>query len=252
MRIAIAYAIPAFAALAGLMLPPLYELAWSGQSVMLGRMIAPVVRDAVLDARLHTSPLVRGALRIRSYAETALVDGQGYALGAVGVLHTSPLAAAGLPVDGLARASVCALASLQAGRSKLPREAGTVARPAGWLAEWPGAQADMLGPPGLWIGIRTEGSGRLPWNLGPRRTVRRVAEDSPASRAGFRVGDVLLSIDGLPMRRWDDIENRLSECRAGDVVHARVLRGWRSRLFRVRLYTGPVARQGHTDGDGPR
>lgn len=46
MRIVIAYAIPAFAAFAGLMPPPPYELAWSGQSVMLGRMIAPVDDDS--------------------------------------------------------------------------------------------------------------------------------------------------------------------------------------------------------------
>jgi len=95
-------------------------------------------------------------------------------------------------------------------------------------------------------------TGRLPWNLGPGRTVRRVADDSPASRAGFRVGDVLLSIDGLPMRGRNDIENGISKYQAGDVVQARVLRGWRGRLLRVRLDRSPAEKHGHIDGYEPR
>ena len=211
-----------------------------------------VVRDTALDARFHMSPLVGGAPRIRSYAGIALVDDQGYALGAVGVLHTSPLATADLPVDNLVRASACALASLQAGRARPSPKAGPVATHVGGSAERPGAQTAALSAPALWIGIRTEGSGRLPWNLGPGRTVRRVAEDSPASRAGLRVGDVLLDIDGHATRRRNDIENRFSRYQAGDVVQLRVLRGWRRHLLAVRLDTAPLERRGQVDGDEAR
>ena len=211
-----------------------------------------VVRDTALDARFHMSPLVRDAPRIRSYAGIALVDDQGYALGAVGVLHTSPLATADLPVDDLVRASASALASLQAGRPRLAPKAGPVAEHVRGSAEQPDVQTAVLSAPALWIGIRTEGSGRLPWNLGPGRTVRRVAEDSPASRAGLRVGDVLLDIDGHATRRRDDMEDRFSRHRAGDVVQLRVLRGWRRHLFRVRLDTAPLEKRGQGDGNEAR
>ncbi len=211
-----------------------------------------VVRDTALDARFHMSPLVRGAPRIRSYAGIALIDAQGYALGAVGVLHTSPLATVDLPVDDLIRASACALASLQAGRARSASKAGPVAKHAGVSAEQPDVQTTVLSAPALWIGIRTEGSGRLPRNLGPGRIIRRVAEDSPASRAGLRVGDVLLDIDGHATRRRNDIEERFSKHRAGDVVQLRVLRGWRRHSFRVRLDTVPLERRGQVDGDEAR
>ena len=211
-----------------------------------------VVRDTALDARFHMSPLVRGAPRIRSYAGIALVDDQGYALGAVGVLHTSPLATADLPVDDLVRASACALASLQAGRAGLVSKVGPVAKHVGGVTERPEVQTTVLSAPALWIGIRTEGSGRLLWNLGPRRMIRRVAEDSPASRAGLRVGDVLLDIDGHATRRRNDIEDRFSRYQTGDVVQLRVLRGWRRHSFRVRLDTAPLERRGQVDGDEAR
>ena len=206
-----------------------------------------VVRDTLLDARFHTSLLVSGAPRIRSYAGIALVDDQGYALGAVGVLHTSPLATANPPVDDLVHAAECALATLQAGRSKLASKRCMASRHERRTAEQPAIQAIMLSAPALWIGIRTEGSGRLPWNLGPGRTVRRVAEDSPASRAGLRVGDVLLDIDGHAMRRRDDIEDNFSKHRAGDIIQLRVLRGWRRYSFSVKLAMIPMEKRSQVD-----
>ena len=211
-----------------------------------------VVRDAALDARFHMSPLVCGAPRVRSYAGIALVDDQEYALGAVGVLHASPLATADLPVDGLVRASECALATFQAGRSKLASKVCAAARHDRRSAEQPGVQAAVPSAPALWIGIRTEGSGRLPWSLGPGRTVRRVAEDSPASRAGLRVGDVLLEIDGQAVRRRNDIEDSFSRHQAGDVVQCRVLRGWRWHSFKVRLDIAPLEKRGQVDVDEAR
>lgn len=211
-----------------------------------------VVRDTTLDARFHMSPLVRSAPRIRTYAGVALVDYQGYALGAVGVLHTSPLAAADLPIGGLVRASACALASLQAERARLASNTGPVAKHTERSAEQRDVQTTVLSARALWIGIRTEESGRLPWNLGPGRTIRRVAENSPASRAGLRVGDVLLDIDGHATRGRNDIEDRFFRHRAGDVIQLRVLRGWRRHSFRVRLDIVPLEKRGQVDGDEAR
>ncbi|MCY0388518.1 excisionase family DNA-binding protein [Robbsia sp. Bb-Pol-6] len=49
-----------------------------------------LVEDATLDARFVNHPMVRGAGRVRFYAGAPVVDDQGYALGALCVLHPEP------------------------------------------------------------------------------------------------------------------------------------------------------------------
>jgi S1-C subfamily serine protease len=57
--------------------------------------------------------------------------------------------------------------------------------------------------------------------------VREVAPSSPAARGGIRSGDLLLSLNGLPVRSVDDVHRHLGPLRAGDAIAVRVLRGAR-------------------------
>jgi S1-C subfamily serine protease len=53
----------------------------------------------------------------------------------------------------------------------------------------------------------------------------RVEPDSPASRAGLLLGDVLTSIDGRPVADTDDLQAHLSGDRVGATVAVEVIRG---------------------------
>ena len=53
----------------------------------------------------------------------------------------------------------------------------------------------------------------------------RVEPDSPASRAGLLLGDVLVSIDGKPVADTDDLQAHLSGDRVGATVAVEVIRG---------------------------
>jgi serine protease Do len=56
-------------------------------------------------------------------------------------------------------------------------------------------------------------------------TIDVVRFDSPAEKAGFKPGDVLVDIGGLPLRRHDEVRQALGRRYAGDKVHVVVLRG---------------------------
>lgn len=70
---------------------------------------------------------------------------------------------------------------------------------------------------GGWGG-RRGGRGRL------GLTVVLVEDGSPAARAGVRVGDVLLALDGDPVRHPRELLDRIRD-RAGEALTLRVLRG---------------------------
>jgi len=53
----------------------------------------------------------------------------------------------------------------------------------------------------------------------------RVEPDSPASRAGLLLGDVLISIDGKPVADTDDLQAHLAGDRVGATVAVEVIRG---------------------------
>jgi S1-C subfamily serine protease len=52
-----------------------------------------------------------------------------------------------------------------------------------------------------------------------------VESDSPAADAGVMVGDILIGIDGHPMRDTDDLREALSSERAGQSASLRIIRG---------------------------
>ena len=199
-----------------------------------------IVPDAAADLRFRTSPLVTGSLQVRFYAGVALTDGGGNALGALGVLHDQPLDGGRMPLDALGRAAAQASQALQATRAMPVPALGGEPRQA--LERRREDRPVALPGPALWIGLRTEASGRLSWGRGPGRLVLGVAAGSPACQAGLRVGDILLAIDGLPTRRRHDVDEVLTRHQAGDVLQLRVLRGWATHMFRVTLEPLPEQR----------
>ncbi|HUG15442.1 MAG TPA: trypsin-like peptidase domain-containing protein [Thermomicrobiales bacterium] len=52
-----------------------------------------------------------------------------------------------------------------------------------------------------------------------------VEEDSPASSTGLMVGDILIGIDGDPLRDTDDLRDALGGDRAGSTATLRIVRG---------------------------
>jgi len=69
--------------------------------------------------------------------------------------------------------------------------------------------------------------------------VARVEPGSPADQAGLAVGDVLVAIDGQPMRGVLDCLKAILKKNAGDTLHLRVQRGRQTRTVRVTLAAAP-------------
>ena len=65
------------------------------------------------------------------------------------------------------------------------------------------------------------------------RLVARVLDGSPAERAGFAVGDVLLSFDAHPIERSSDLPPIVGRTRVGREVEVEILRGGQSMTLMV-------------------
>src|SRR5438067_6625279 len=75
--------------------------------------------------------------------------------------------------------------------------------------------------------------------LGPRHTqgavAARVEPGSPAERAGLRTNDLVVAINGSPMRSGTELRNRVGLSRIGDEVELTVERGGAERNVTVRV-----------------
>ena len=75
--------------------------------------------------------------------------------------------------------------------------------------------------------------------LGTRHTqgavIARVEAGSPAERAGLRTNDLVIAINGAPMRSGTDLRNRVGLSRIGDAVELTVERGGTERNVTVRI-----------------
>lgn len=69
--------------------------------------------------------------------------------------------------------------------------------------------------------------------------VQEVVLNSPAHRVGLRSEDLLLSIDGHPVHRPEEVQRIVLEHRVGEVLHLRVQREGRTRTFSLRLAPRP-------------
>ena len=65
--------------------------------------------------------------------------------------------------------------------------------------------------------------------------VTRVEPGSSAERAGLKAGDVVLEIDGRPVRGGTDLRNRIGLLRAGSDVRLRILRDGREETVTARI-----------------
>jgi Do/DeqQ family serine protease len=75
--------------------------------------------------------------------------------------------------------------------------------------------------------------------LGTRQTqgavIARVEPGSPAERAGLRTNDLVVAINGAPMRSGTELRNRVGLSRIGDEVELTVERGGAERNVTVRV-----------------
>lgn len=183
---------------------------------------------AIGDAATHpvfgTHELVGGPPYLRSYAGASLIDAEGYALGTLCVMDTAPSldAAAALPaLRALATEVTTAMAA--------HRAAWTVcSAPPSPDPPSPGREGHFTpaypARHGVWLGVRTEYA--VVGGQQGRRLVS-VAKDSPACRAGLRVADTILSIDGRVTRRRDDIVIAMAACVPGQTMRLCLIRAGR-------------------------
>lgn len=86
---------------------------------------------------------------------------------------------------------------------------------------------------------------------GERYKVIMVADDSPAAAAGFKKGDELVSMDGVPIEDKETSNRMMSEKRWGDSVVYKVLRGGQEMTLTVFLRRRlPAARPAGASGAG--
>jgi len=71
--------------------------------------------------------------------------------------------------------------------------------------------------------------------------VSQVVEDSPAERAGIRAGDVIVAVNGRPVKGAADLRNRVGLLRVGQDVGLALWRDGRRRTVSVRI-TEPKSR----------
>jgi S1-C subfamily serine protease len=64
--------------------------------------------------------------------------------------------------------------------------------------------------------------------------VIRVLEGTPAADAGLRRGDVILEVDGDPIRSADALQLKVENTRIGDTLQLKIQRGERPLTLRVK------------------
>ena len=87
---------------------------------------------------------------------------------------------------------------------------------------------------GGWVGLSTQGS-----DAG--LTVRAVAPDSPAMKAGLKEGDILLSLNNQKLEAPTDFSEAVKSRRVGELITLKVKSGTAERLVEVKLGKKPDA-----------
>jgi len=65
--------------------------------------------------------------------------------------------------------------------------------------------------------------------------IARVEPGSPAERAGLRTNDIVVAVNGAPIRNGAELKNRVVVARIGDAVDLTVVRGGSERTVAVRI-----------------
>ncbi len=74
--------------------------------------------------------------------------------------------------------------------------------------------------------------------------VASIDGSGPAAQAGIRQGDVIVSIDGVPVSQGEDVVNLIAQKQSGDTVSVTVERNGQSLTFRVTLAERPDSLSG--------
>ena len=236
-----------------------------------------VVPDTLADVRFNRHPLVQEAPFIRFYAGVALADREGYRLGTVSVMGQQPgelstadgellRGVAGRVVDllvlGRARAGQGANETLHCAGRPIAGPAGHAAGdhlpmaamsleltspaaprslPSSLVALNSAVFVDReVPPPGRgWLGVKTELARPLPGSGDVGRLIVRIARNSPAERAGLKIGDVLLAIDRQLTRRGSDIVTAMACCAVGEQAELRLWRSGKVMQTVIRVEAAP-------------
>jgi serine protease Do/serine protease DegQ len=77
--------------------------------------------------------------------------------------------------------------------------------------------------------------------------VVEVVKGSPAEKAGLRVGDVIVAVNGRAIRGSSDLRNQIGLLAVGTEVEFKVLREGREQLFRMRVEALRAAQAGEVE-----
>jgi S1-C subfamily serine protease len=72
-------------------------------------------------------------------------------------------------------------------------------------------------------------------NLGRNGAVRvsLISEGLPAAKAGLKVGDIIVALDGKPFENWNELRLAISRHKPGEVLMVNFIREGRGSLARV-------------------
>ncbi|MCC2669369.1 MAG: protease Do [Armatimonadetes bacterium] len=83
--------------------------------------------------------------------------------------------------------------------------------------------------------VTPEVAAKLKLSVEEGAVVAEVSADSPSEKAGLKVGDVVVALDGEKVRGAGDLRRVLRNHKAGDVVAVSIRRGEESRTIKVQL-----------------
>ena len=115
----------------------------------------------------------------------------------------------------------------------------TIARVVGEIVEHGGVFRPYLGLAMQAVSVPQELSKKLQIAHDSALMVMQVEPDSPSSKAGITLGDLIISINSQPVSGIEDVQRTLNRAKRGDSVDLGYVRGGQSALVKVNLADRP-------------